>query len=277
MMRMIIIAVFIFNLSIGLAPMAEAIDDGTYDFYGTLSVDAYFADGVGGDCALALNNMTCPSTTDFCIKNLDATSNVLTSNDPGPHYGIAIGIFDGLVDADYDGTGPVSLTVGASSADDIIDAINVGTSGGGSCAGAPAATCVNSFSKSMQAPGGDAATVTGEIPFWDDQSPITFPLCASTSGTYDPQLVTSETGEARVTNENGANQSLSDTGAGLSGSDPTYSLKLVSPNPVMRTTIGPIVVGTDALGMRIFEGTLCRRTGGGTCIPGGFTCPAEDD
>ncbi len=275
MMRIIMIAVFILNLSVGLASMAAAINDGTYDFYGTFSTEAYFADGVGGDCALALNNMTCPSTTNFCIKNLDVTSNVITSNDPGPHYGIAIGIFNGTIDADYDGTGAVDLTVGASSADDAAASINVDPGGGGACAAA--AACVNSLVTGMEAPGGAATTVTGEIPFWDDQTPTTFPLCAGGTGAYGIQPVTTETGEARVTNENGNNQTLSDTGSRLSGSDPTYALRLVSPISVMRTTIGPIVVGTDVMGMRALNGTLCRRTGAGTCIPGGFACPAEDD
>ena len=274
MMKRIVAPTCIVMLILGFASFAEAIDDGTYDFYGTFSAEAYWADGVGGDCALALNDMTCPSLVNFCIKNLDASSNVITSSDPGPHYGIAIGIFDALLDTDFDGTGPVSLTVGGSSEDDSVSFIDVGTM---ACACVGPAACVKSSSKSMQAPGGDAATVTGEIPFWDDQLPSTFPECGGGNGSYDPQLVTSQTAYAKVTNENGVDQTLSVTGSGLSGSDPTYSLRLVSPTSAMRTTIGPIVAGTDVVGMRIFEGTLCRRTSGETCIPEGFACPAEDD
>jgi hypothetical protein len=274
MMKRIVLPTCIVMLILGIGSLAEAIDDGTYDFYGTFSAEAYFADGVGGDCALALNNMTCPSTANFCIKNLDASSNVITSNDPGPHYGIGMGILDGIFDTDFDGTGPVSLTVGGSGADDTVSFIDVGSTGG-SCVGPVA--CVDSASKGMEAPGGDAATVTGEIPFWDDQLPSTFPQCAGGDGSYDPQLVTSETARAKVTNENGPDQTFTATGAGLSGSDPTYSLKLVSPTSAMRTLVGTIEAGIDVVGMRTFEGTLCRRTGGETCIPVEFTCPAEDD
>ena len=141
MMKRIVTPTCVVMLILGLGSFAEAIDDGTYDFYGTFSIEAYFADGVGGDCTLALNNMTCPSLTNFCIKNLDASSNVITSNDPGPYYGIAIGIFDGLLNTDFDGTGSVSLTVGGSSEDDTLSSMDVGTTGGPCAPVAPVLPC----------------------------------------------------------------------------------------------------------------------------------------
>lgn len=261
----------------GMGSTSMAIQDGTYDFYGTFSLEGYYADGVGTNCALAVNGLPCPSSVAFCIKDLDVTSNVITSNIGTPHYGIAMGILDGTpLDLDYDGAGPVNLTVGSSSADSELNSLNVGESGGGSCSGAMAASCVNSLSRSMVAPGGDSGTVIGAIPYATPLDPTTFPLCAGGLGSYGDPVLTTENAEARVSNENASNQSLSDTGSGLAGSDPTYSLTLVDPSTVFRTTIGGIPIGTDVFGFNTFEGTLCRRTAG-TCIPVEFSCPAEDD
>jgi hypothetical protein len=261
--------VFIF----GMSSMATAqLSDGTYDFYGTFSIDMHDADGAGQACSLAVNGLSCPSTTNMCIKNLVVSGGgtQISSGDPSPYYGIGIGQMVGtLMTIDPDGGRPVNLTVGSSSADDILTNIDVGEAGG-SCAAA--AACVNSYSTGFVAPGGGTGTVTGDMGIFDASKPTTYPLCAGGNGTYGLIDFTTETAEARASNENGANQSISQTGSRLSGS----SLVLKQPEAAMRFQAGPIVVGTDIIGINTVSGTFCQPAG--SCIPNeAIYCPAEND
>ncbi len=213
-MRRLLYPVLSLVLILGMSSMAMAqLSNGTYDFYGTYSMDSHDADGAGQACALALNGMTCPSTVNMCIKNLVVSGGgtQIDSGDPAPYYGIAVGKLVGtLLTFDPDGVGPVDLTVGSTSADDILTILSVGDSGGGSCAGydAAAAACVNSWATSNVAPGGGAGTVTGDIPITDTVNEQTnYPSCAGGLGTYGQVDYTTETAEAQVSNENGAGQS----------------------------------------------------------------------
>jgi len=264
-------------LVVGMSSMATAqLSDGTYDFYGTYSIDMHYADGAGQACALATNDLPCPSTTNVCIKNLVVSGGgtQISSGDPAPYYGIAIGKIAGsLLTFDSDGGRPVNLTVGSTSADDILSIINVGEASGGSCAGtAAAAACVNSWATSHVAPGGGTGTVTGDMGIVEANRPTSHPLCAGGSEAFPWPDFTTETAEAQATNENGTGQSFSQTGSRLSGN----SLVLKMPDAVMRTMIGPIVIGTDAIGTSTVEGTFCQPAG--SCIPNEATyCPAEND
>jgi len=272
-MRRRLIPLLSLLLILGMSSMATAqLTDGTYDFYGTFSMDMHYADGAGQACALEDNGLTCPASSNICIKNLVVSGGgtQISSGDGAPYYGIAIGkIVGSLTTFDPDGARPVDLSVGATSADDILTSINVG-SAGGSCAAA--ASCVNSWSTSMVAPAGGTGTVTGDVGFVDVTRPTTFPSCAGGTGAYTWLDYTTETAEAQVTNENGSGQSISQSGSRLSGG----SLVLKSPDAIMRTQIGPIVVGTDVLGIVTIAGDFCQPAG--SCIPNEATyCPAEND
>jgi hypothetical protein len=278
-MRKVLFLILSLVFILGMSRTGMALDNGTYDFYGTLYMDGHAADGGTQECALTVNGLSCPSSTDFCIKNLDVTGNVVTSNDGGPHYGIAVGILKGTVqDIDFDGVGAVSLTVDATGNVDTLQTMVVGDDGGGgSCSGGEvgaAAVCVTSLNAGMQSGTAGSGTVTGEIPVTFVGEPTTYPSCTGGLGVYPGANVTTETAEVNISNENGQNQTRSESGSRLSGLDMT----LAESKPVFRTTILGVPIGTDAFAAVIWEGTLCKRTSPTvSCIPGGVTCPAEDD
>jgi len=255
------IAGFALMVVLGMGSMAAAIEDGVYDFYGALSMDGYYADGAGKACAMTDAGHTCPTTTDFCIKNLDVTSNVITSIDTGPHYGIAAAkVTGGLLPIDMDGVGPVSLTVDDTGNADLIWTMVVGESGG-SCAGVNAAAmCVTSLSTNRQAPAGGSGTVIGAIPVVEASFPPTYPSCTGGEQAYPSYDDTTETATAIISNENGSNQTIEESGARLSGSTPPYTLELVDSTSTYRTMIGPIPLGTDLFAIAKWSGTLCKRS-----------------
>jgi len=263
------------TLILGMATAALARDDGTYDMWGTLSYDGTYANGNTTDCSLAANGLPCPSQVNVCIQDLNVSSDHITSNGAAPTYGIAMGILDGdPLDMDFDGAGPVDLTVGSSGADDFLADLVVGSTAGGACSG-EAQPCVSSVTAGMVAPGGGAGTVTGKIPLVVADFPILAPpMCSGGQGQYPEGSLTTETATAKVSNESGTNQTISATGSRLSGLD----LTLVGALTGYRATVAGIVVGQDSMITRTFALHMCKRTSSGvSCIPGSFSCPAEND
>ena len=277
-MKRRLIPVLSLLLILGMSPMATAqLSDGTYDFYGTWSLDMHYADGAGQACALPDNGLTCPASANVCIKNVVVSGGgtQISSGDGAPYYGIAVGKFVGtLATIDPDGVRPLDLTVGGTSADSVLATINVGDDGGGgSCAGMhAAAVCVNSWATSHVAPGGGTGTVTGDIGIASAETPTTYPSCAGGPGSYLTVDGTTETAEAQASNENGSNQSISGTGSRLSGN----SLVMKMPQSVMRRLVAGIPLGTDVIGVFTLDGDFCQPAG--SCIPNeGTYCPAEAD
>ena len=275
-MKRLAIPFLALTLILGMTPMAMALDDGTYDFYGTFSVDWHYADGVGQACALTAGGLSCPSSANFCIKNLDVTSNIITSNEGSPYYGIAVGKMVGsLVTLDFDGDGSVNLTVddtgNADSLTSMITDIIFGP-----CIYNP---CVHSWSTSIEPPTGGSGTVTGWIPVLGPGvgQPSEFRQCPFDSGSYGSPELTTETAESEISNEFGWNQTRSESGSDLVGSGP-WTMTLKNPHATHRTNLGGIYLQTDVLSINTWDGTLCIRSSPDTsCIPGGFTCPAEAD
>lgn len=275
---------FALMLILGMNPMAMALDDGTYDFYGTYSVDSHYADGAGQACALASGGMTCPSSAGFCIKNLQVSSNSITNGDGEPYYGIAIGKIVGTgvtgVTLDYDGSGPVNLTVDDTGAADVVTSLDVGSMPG--LCSIPTG-CVNSWAWGRQTPNGEPGTVTGAIGITGfvngEAQPETYPSCSGDTGFYEPTDNTTETATGVISNERGDNQERSETGNKLElvESESVYTFTLKHCAATLRTIIGGIPFGTDVFTSHTWDGTLCRRTDGSSCIPDTFTCPAQDD
>ncbi len=273
------VTVFALMLILGMNPMAMALDDGTYDFYGTYSVDSHYADGSSQECALTSGGMACPSSADFCIKNLQVSSNSITNGEGEPYYGIAIGKIVGtLVTLDYDGSGPVNLTVDDTGDADVVTSLDVESIPG--LCGIPTA-CVNSWAWGRQAPNGELGTVTGAIGITGfvngEAQPETYPSCSGGTGSYAPTDNTTETATGVISNEQGDNQERSETGSKLVGSDPVYTFTLKHCAATLRTMIGGIPFGDDVFTSHTWDGTLCRRTDGSSCIPDTFPCPDEND
>ncbi len=273
MMKKCVITMVGLMLILGMGTTAMALDNGTYDMWGTLTYDGTFADGNTTDCSLDAAGLPCPSSVNVCIQDLDVTNDHITSNAGAPSYGIALGILNGTkLTMDFDGAGPVDLSVGASSADDFLAELNVGSTAGGACSGSEQ-PCVSSMSAGMVEPGGDAGTVTGQIPIEVADFPVlTPPMCSGGQGQYPVGSLTTETATAKVSNESGANQ-ISVTGSGLSGLDMT----LVGALTGYRATVAGIVVGQDSMVTRTFTLHMCQRSGSESCIPATFACPAEND
>jgi hypothetical protein len=279
-MKKLAIAVFAIMLILGMSSMATAQlsgGDGTYEFYGTYSVEQYDTDGASPHaCTMALNGQTCPSTANVCIKNLVVTGGgtQIDSGDPGPYYGIAVGMIPGtFIDLDPDATGPVNLTVGSSGSDDRQQLMSVSEyDSGGSCAGAGVAAvspCIQSFTGGPTGGGGAANTVTGDIPAVDKSNPLGYLTCTGGGAAYPPSVYTTETVTVQVSNESQPpNDSLSQTGSRLVGDH----LTLKQANVRLRLTIGPITLGTDTMGFITMDGDFCKGVG---CIP--VACPAEND
>jgi hypothetical protein len=255
--------------------MAMAISDGTYDFYGTFSFDPHFADGGTYECGNTQLGLDCPAGVKFCINNLGVTDNEISSNITEEPYGIAIGNIPDVPfvgELDYDGNGPVALTVDDTGNANVETTMDVSPPQG--CGGA----CVSSYTTDKVAPGGSTGTVTGQIPYIEAHQPVDFADCPSLSakGSYGSPAVTTEEATSEIINELGTNE-LSDTGVKLDGEGP-YTLTLKAPHTLFRTAIGGITLSQDAMTIVTWEGTLCERTSPDTsCIPVEFGCPAEDD
>jgi len=139
--------------------------------------------------------------------------------------------------------------------------------------------CVISWSTSMEPPTGGSGTVTGWIPVLEtgDGWPSEFRQCPFDSGSYGSPELTTETAESEISNLLGYNQTRSESGSYLSGTGP-WTMTLKNPNAYFMPRIGGISSETDVLSINTWDGTLCKRSSPTTsCIPGGFTCPAEDD
>jgi hypothetical protein len=271
----VVALMFILGMN-GVATAQLSGGDGTYEFYGTYSSEQWDADGNDPHtCTMALNGLNCPTTTNICIKNLTVTGGgtVIQSGDGPPHYGIAIGIMYGTIaDIDNDGSGPVSLTVGPSSNDDMeqrmsVDEVTIA----GPC-GSTTEPCVVSLTTARTGAAGAANTVTGNIPSTSQLNPTSYVRC-SDGGTvsYDEAESTTETVTIEVDNEfQPPNSSMSQTGSRLVGDH----LVLKKANVRLRLTMLGITLGTDTMGFNTIEGTFCKGVG---CTPIGFGCPAEVD
>lgn len=277
-MTRLAIPVITLMLILGMSSMATAqLTDGTYDFYGTLYVEQYEADGNNPPgCALETNGLTCPTALKICIKNLDVSGGgtQITSGDGAPYYGIAVEKVPGTVMAlDIDGAGPVDLTVGPGSNDDRQCVMVVGDDGGGSCAASTAAACVTSWSFDEVGGPGGTGTVIGSVPAEAVGSiiPLTYPQCGGGLASYTDPTYTTENVTASVSNENGTNQTVTDTGSRLSGNSLTLKTLLVR----YRFGIGPVVLGSDIMGVNTIEGQFCQPAG--SCADANWDCPAEDD
>ena len=279
-MKRLAILVVTLMFILGMNSMATAQlsgGDGIYEFYGTYLTEQYDADGLNPHgCTLALNGLTCPTSTKICIKNLTVTGNgtQIDSGDGPPFYGIAIGTVQGTVaDIDNDGSGPVSLTVGSSSNDDMQQLMTVSeVDTGGSCSGAAALTpCVQSLTTGRTGGAGVATTVTGDIPTTSQLNPLSYLKCDGNPAFYPEAQLTTETVTIQVLNENQPpNDSMSQTGSALAGDH----LILKKANIRLRLTMFGITLAADTMGFNTIEGDFCKGVG---CTPGGFGCPAEID
>ena len=91
-MKRLAIPVLALMLIFGMNKTTMALDDGTYDYYGTFYFDPRTADG-SDTCAAEQFNEDCPITASFCITNLvvatDGGTQTITGPDAEP-YGVAV-------------------------------------------------------------------------------------------------------------------------------------------------------------------------------------------
>jgi len=259
--RLILVLSLVFIL--GMSSMAMAISDGTYDWYGTFSFDPRSADG-SSSCTATPFGETCPLTANFCITGLTVATNGGIQTITGPAtapYGINVGAITGLpITISQQGDGQVQLTVGTAG-DDVTTSISVGTvDTGGSCAGAAAVVpCLHSWdSNSPSSSGGPGAVVTGKIPMVDATRPVAATGCAGGGIVYGQIEFTTETATAEATNELGPQSYSNPISGGLSGNN----LIMSAPDAILRTTVGPITLGSDQMVIMTFDGTLCDASGG---------------
>jgi hypothetical protein len=262
-MKRLLLPVLPLVFVIGMSSKAIAISDGTYDWYGTFSLDPRSADG-NSTCTATDFGESCPLTVNFCITDLTVATNGGVQTITGPAtapYGINVGVITGLpITIAHVGDGQVDLTVGTAG-DDVTTSISTDTvDTGGSCSGAAALVpCINSWgSNSPSSSGSPGAVVTGKIPMVDATRPTDGTACAGGSISYGQIEFTTETATAEATNESGPQSYSNPISGGLSGN----SLIMSAPDAILRTTVGPVTLGTDQMVIMTFDGTLCDASGG---------------
>jgi hypothetical protein len=281
-MKKLAIPLFTLMFILGMNSMAMAIDDGTYDFFGTYFTEQYDADGKDPHaCTLAKNQMSCPETALACIESLvvstDGGTQTITSGlGCDEFWGVAIAIQEGLVtDIDPDGIGPMTLTVGETGVDEMLSTLESDTMEAG-CGEAP---CIDIHTYGYDPDGdpGVAGTVKGTLGMGSNVNPDQDPLCAGGTHTYLMGTYTTGQIEVEVDNDNALNQILTSSGSPLTPAGDDYTLKLITPNIRVGGTLLTITYD-DTMGWNGLDGTLCQRTSAETsCIPEGFTCPERDD